>query len=77
MHMICLMGFWGIRTPEINLSVKIIGGKRTPTEVYVMSKSINKKVIQFQNGSEISNHEFETWIDSAIVRMIDIKAMDE
>lgn len=56
--------------PEINLSVKIKGGKKTPTSVEVMSRSINKKIIQFQNGAIISDGNFESLINAAIVKII-------
>ena len=58
--------------PEINLTVKIIGGKRTDTEVYVESRSItNKKTITFKNGARLSEDDFIDAIDSKIIDLID------
>lgn len=57
--------------PEINLRVKIIGGKKTPLSIYVESMAINSKSITFQNGAKISNSDFESVIDSAIIDYID------
>ena len=56
--------------PEMNLRVKIRGGKRTPLEVYVESLSINGKRIVLQDGFIISDAVMEGVIDNAIIRWI-------
>jgi hypothetical protein len=56
--------------PEMNFRVKIIGGKRTPLEVYVTSMSVNKKEITLGNWKTISDEELAIAIDSAIIEYI-------
>lgn len=57
--------------PEINIAVKIIGGKRTPLEVYVKPLSENGRTITFQNGAVLSDSSFEAIIDKAIIDYIE------
>ena len=57
--------------PELNFRIKIVGGKRTPLEVYVTSMSVNRKELTFKNGKIISDEELEGVIDGAIVEYID------
>ena len=56
--------------PEINLSVKIRGGKKTPFSVEVISKAVNEKFIQFQNRAIISDGDFRSLIQTAIIKII-------
>jgi len=57
--------------PEINIRVKIIGGKRTDTYVYVQSMAVNSKSIVFKNGAKLSDSQFEAVVDKAIIDYID------
>jgi len=43
--------------PEINFRVKIIGGKRTDTKVFI-TPPLNSKTVTFRNGNICTSHEF-------------------
>jgi hypothetical protein len=47
---------------EINLNIKIKGGKRTPIEVNVYRTSVNEKSIEFANGKQIKESTIIAWI---------------
>ena len=51
---------------EINIKVKVRGGKRTKTEIAVDSTAINKRKITFKNGCVLSDKELESIIYCAI-----------
>jgi len=55
--------------PEINFKVKIIGGKRTPLEVWVR-RNPDIKTIELKSGVVFNNEELESVIDYAIVNYI-------
>ena len=57
--------------PEINIRVKIIGGKRTPLEVWVTPMAVNDKKITFQNGASINASLLANIIDMAIIKAIE------
>jgi len=56
--------------PELNFRVRVVGGKRTPLEIYVTSTAVNRKKITLENGKTVSDGELETAIDSAIIEYI-------
>ena len=56
--------------PEINLTVKIVSGKRKPLEVYVESRSINREPIFLKSGYSLSHDEIEIVIDNAVVKYL-------
>lgn len=56
--------------PEININIKIIGGKRTDTKVYAVTKSQKKKIIAFNNGNKISENVFMEHIEKEVKRFI-------
>lgn len=58
--------------PEINLRVKIIGGKKTKLAVYAASMAVNEKKITFPSGLTVSDAEIETVIVTAIKNFIEI-----
>jgi len=55
---------------EININVKVRGGKRTKTEIFVGSSAINKRKITFANGCFISDKNLELLIYDAIRKVI-------
>ena len=57
--------------PEINIKVKIIGGKRTPTEVYAEPMAVNSKTLTFENGAKIPDIDFAEIINNAVASWID------
>lgn len=56
--------------PEINLRVKVIGGKRTDLKIYVENLSINKKEMTLKNGAVVTSNDLETVIHKAIIDYI-------
>ncbi len=57
--------------PEMNLIVKIKGGKRTPLAVFVNSMSVNKKTITLPDNTLLSSQKMERVIRNAIIRYAD------
>jgi len=55
--------------PEINLRVKVIGGKRTPLKVIATSVAVNRKTITLKSGVTISSEELESIINNAIIKL--------
>ncbi len=47
---------------EINLTVKVKGGPRTPIDVAVYYTAVNEKSIRFGNGKVISGTAIAEWI---------------
>ena len=45
--------------PEFNFRVKIIGGKKTETKVFVESAAVNRKRFEFKSGAFFSDADFE------------------
>ena len=56
--------------PEINFRVKIIGGKRTDSRVYVESMADKNKKIVFRHGTVLSSGEINVAIRDFIVKFI-------
>ena len=55
--------------PEINLKVRVVGGKRTEFERYV--DSIDNKEITLPDGTIISSNDLEIVIDRAIIDYVE------
>ena len=55
--------------PEINLRVKIIGGKKTSLKIYVASMSETRKPMVLANGVSICHEKIEFVIRNAIVEV--------
>ena len=47
---------------NINLNIKIKGGKRTPVEVTVYGTSVNQKELVFKNGNRIKENDIAEMI---------------
>lgn len=56
--------------PEINFRIKIIGGKKTYTKIYVESTAVNSRTLSFKNGAIIPDTEFEAIIRKAVTEHI-------
>ena len=56
--------------PEINLSIKIIGGKKTDTQVFVSSKSLRRGDIEFKNGARCTYLHLEKLVENYILSQI-------
>ena len=52
--------------PELNFSVKIVGGERTPQEVWVAPLGRSDKKITLQNGGVVKPEDVVSVIDKAI-----------
>jgi len=55
---------------EINLNLKIKGGKRTPISVEIYGTSANTKVIEFSNGKIITGEQIAKWINSELTKAL-------
>ena len=58
--------------PEINVKVKVRGGKRTRMEIFAESAAINKREIRFVSGRVLSDKELEPVIFNAIEKFLNI-----
>ncbi len=47
---------------DINLNVKVKGGKRTPVEVSVYSSAANTKTMEFKNKRVVTDEQIAEWI---------------
>ncbi len=47
---------------ELNINIKIRGGKRTPIEVACYGTGAGKKIITFPNDKRVSDEEICAWI---------------
>lgn len=47
---------------QINLNVKVKGGKRTPVSVEVYGTSVNEKMMEFANGKKVSEAALSIWL---------------
>ena len=53
--------------PEININVKVIGGKRTELKIAVERRSLKEKATTLNTGHEISTSGLEEVIFKAVV----------